>query len=159
MFIVSKYILWKHIEWAWNQGFSDVPMDLFLMWFIGTMAMVFSYIIMRRYQILFTHVKIYFLKDRGLFARFIFITTYAITVLIIVLFVLISISVFFVGTGVSLGIISETFIEDYSPLFIVPLFVVGITIVTLVLSEGLRYLDDLMQKYESLSKCLVSEEE
>ncbi len=113
---------------------------------------------MWRYQILFTNLKLYFLKGRKLFSKIIFTFTYSFLILFFVILVLISTSVFFVGTGVSLTVIPENIIEDYSPILIVPLFILGITFVTMILSEWLKYLDNLMLKYD-INENLISEEE
>ena len=161
IFIVIEYIEWKHSDWATEQILSSavIPTQLLIMWSVGSIAVIFSFFVMRRYQILFTNLKLYFLKGRKHFSKIIFTFTYSILILFFVILVLISTSVFFVGTGVSLTVIPENMIEDYSPILIVPLFILGITFITMILSEWLKYLDNLMLKYDSVNENLISEEE
>jgi len=161
MLIVLEYIEWKHSDWATEQIFSSdvIPTSLLIMWVVASLAGIFSLLIMRRYQILFTNLKLYFLEGRKHFSKIIFTLIYSILILLFVILVLISTSVFFVGTGVSLSVIPENIIVDYSPILIVPLFILGITFVTLMLSEWLKYLDNLMLKYDTVNENLISEEE
>ena len=143
-YVVTIFTLYTELfkfqiaEWSGEQITND--------WFEVTLMMVsFTVIglIMRRYRTAIYRIDERYFTDDGYFGFWKAAT--AIVMLCVLLFIsliiLLSVLAFILGTGFSLGMFSQPEMDTHESIMLLFFFILGVTFVTLAISEGLKLLD------------------
>ena len=137
----TQFFYLKFIDWTGGETLSDGFFEFILISFTAVVMLL----IIKRYQPLIIRFdERFFSEDETLKNAIIAIWVFFV-MLVVSGLILLSCMAFIVGTAFSLGLFTKPDLSGNESILLVPLFIFGVTFVTLAIGEALKTLDNFLR--------------